>query len=298
MSSPFSSRRRSWRNTPLIAHRGASGYAPEHTLEAFALALRQGADLLEHDLHVTKDGALVCLHDLTLNRTTNVADIFPSRGRGQEWFVHDFTLAEIKQLDAGSWFGAAFAGARVPTFQEAIDLVRGKAALCSELKDPEVYDARGVDLVACYLEQVRRNGLHRPSGSLAAHVVQSFHEPTMRRAAQLVDETIDRTMLVEPFDAATWAEPGPLRAIAAFATGFGPGKPVLETRPELVQWAHDAGLLVSPWTFRATSTGRFPDVRTEMRYYVDELDVDRCITDYPDLFPRASRAASRRALSS
>ena len=124
----------------LVAHRGASAYAPEHTLEAYRLAIEQGADFVEQDLAVTKDGVLVCIHDLTLERTTNVEEVFPDRFvRGHErrrpgdsrWLVADFTLAEIKQLDAGSWFNAKFAGARIPTFQEAIDAVRGKARALS-----------------------------------------------------------------------------------------------------------------------------------------------------------------------
>ena len=116
----------------VVAHRGASAYAPEHTLEAYRLAIKQGADFVEQDLAVTKDGVLVCIHDLTLDRTTNVEEVFPDRFSehtsgtipARRWLVADFTLAEIKQLDAGSWFDPRFAGARIPTFQEAIDLVQ------------------------------------------------------------------------------------------------------------------------------------------------------------------------------
>src|SRR5499425_2148636 len=107
----------------LIAHRGASAYAPEHTIEAYRLAIEQGADFVEQDLQITKDGALVCLHDLTLERTTDVEEVFPVRFRvdvsedqspggasaiapTKHWYVSDFTLGEIKQLDAGSWFDA------------------------------------------------------------------------------------------------------------------------------------------------------------------------------------------------
>src|SRR5687767_11566399 len=98
----------------LVAHRGASAYAPEHTLEAYRLAIEQGADYVEQDLAVTKDGVLVCIHDLTLERTTNVEDVFPTRfaedktgaAPVKRWLVGDFTLAEIKKLDAGSWFNA------------------------------------------------------------------------------------------------------------------------------------------------------------------------------------------------
>src|SRR5262245_8809484 len=136
----------------LVAHRGASSYAPEHTIAAYRLAIEQRADYVEQDLQITKDGVLVCLHDLTLERTTNVEEVFPDRYRNdaspdqpagsqpaKHWYVSDFTLKEIKQLDAGLWFNEKFKGARVPTFQEAIDLVRGRAGLYPETKAPEVY---------------------------------------------------------------------------------------------------------------------------------------------------------------
>src|SRR5437868_7902517 len=95
----------------LIAHRGASGYAPEHTEAAYRLALEQKADFVEPDLAVTRDGVLICLHDDTLERTTNVAELFPNRAtsesrggqNGRAWVANDFTLAEIKRLDAGGW---------------------------------------------------------------------------------------------------------------------------------------------------------------------------------------------------
>jgi TonB-dependent receptor len=103
----------------LIAHRGASAYAPEHTLPAYQLALDQGADFVEPDLQITKDGVLVCLHDLTLERTTNVAKVFPDpakmvRGK-MTWPVSDFTLEEIRTLDAGSWKEEKYKGTKVAT---------------------------------------------------------------------------------------------------------------------------------------------------------------------------------------
>src|SRR5713101_1207775 len=115
--------------TAVIAHRGASAYAPENTMPSFELAVRQNAGCIEHDLQVTKDGVLVCLHDRTLERTTNVREVFARRGREvhegaatvRRWFAHDFTLAEIRLLDAGSWFEPVFADARVPTFDELLE---------------------------------------------------------------------------------------------------------------------------------------------------------------------------------
>src|SRR5687768_3152899 len=114
-----------------VAHRGASAYAPEHTLAAYRLAIEMGADYVEQDLAVTKDGVLICLHDASLERTTDVEEVFPNRsvsisleGKTRKaWVANDFTLAEIKQLDAGSWFNAKFKGERVPTFDEAIALI-------------------------------------------------------------------------------------------------------------------------------------------------------------------------------
>ena len=102
-----------------VAHRGASAYAPEHTLAAYRLAIEMGADYVEQDLAVTKDGVLICLHDASLERTTNVEELFPDRARHasawkarprKAWLANDFTLAEIKRLDAGSWFDAEVQG--------------------------------------------------------------------------------------------------------------------------------------------------------------------------------------------
>ena len=132
-----------------MAHRGASAYAPEHTLAAYRLAIEQGADFVEQDLAVTRDGVLICLHDPSLERTTNVEEVFADRfteieyeGKTRRaWLANDFTLAEIKRLDAGSWFDPKFAGERVPTFDEAVALVKGKAGMFPELKTPG--DLRG-----------------------------------------------------------------------------------------------------------------------------------------------------------
>jgi glycerophosphoryl diester phosphodiesterase len=108
-----------------MAHRGASGYAPENTLAAFRPALAQGADLLETDLRFTRDGHLVCIHDADVDRTTD--------GCGP---VGKMSLAELRKLDAGSWFGPDFAGERVPTLQELLEVTPEDVGLGLELKDP------------------------------------------------------------------------------------------------------------------------------------------------------------------
>jgi glycerophosphoryl diester phosphodiesterase len=117
----------------VVAHRGSGAMAPENTLASVRLALRQGADYIENDIMRTKDGALVIMHDLTLRRTTNVEEVFPDRA---PWNTADFTLAEIKQLDAGSWFGPSYAGQRVPTLREWVEEVGARAGMVLEAKDP------------------------------------------------------------------------------------------------------------------------------------------------------------------
>ena len=110
-----------------VAHRGASAYAPEHTLAAYRLAIEQGADFVEQDLAVTKDGVLICLHDPSLDRTTDVEERFPGRAseieyegkKRKAWLANDFTLAEIKTLDAGSWFDRKFTGAMAEEDEDA-----------------------------------------------------------------------------------------------------------------------------------------------------------------------------------
>src|SRR5262245_55277636 len=169
----------------LIAHRGASAYAPEHTLQAYRLALKQGADFVEPDLQITKDGVLVCLHDTSLERTTNVRQVFPDRAREvngrKTWPVADFTLEEVQKLDAGSWKDAKFAGSRVPTFQQRIDEVKGKAGLFPETKAPEVYGELGLNMEKLLMEVLAKNRLERHGADPKTPVViQSFSADSLK----------------------------------------------------------------------------------------------------------------------
>jgi glycerophosphoryl diester phosphodiesterase len=284
----------------LIAHRGSSAYAPEHTIEAYRLAIEQGADFVEQDLQVTKEGALVCLHDLTLERTTNVEEVFPDRSRAdvsedqapnsqpaKHWYVSDFTLKEIKQLDAGSWFNAKFKGARVPTFQEAIDLVRGKAGLYPETKAPEVYGKRGFDMEKLVIEILKRNKLDNPgSDPKTPVIIQSFSAESLRKIRFSLKSKAPLTFLIGFDPQNRWLSVDGMKSVKEFADGIGPMKGLIERNPEIVKWAHDAGLTVTPYTFRSASTGRFKDAREEMRHFLFNYGVDAVFTDNPDMFPR------------
>jgi glycerophosphoryl diester phosphodiesterase len=281
-----------------IAHRGASAYAPEHTIAAYTRAIEQGADFVEQDLAVTKDGILVCIHDLTLERTTNVRDVFPDRyttelagapqrtdaaaAPARHWLVNDFTLAEIKRLDAGSWFNPRFAGATVPTFQEAVDLVHGKAGMYPELKDPEFYRRRGIRTDVLLATALRKNGL--VANPKTPVIIQSFDDEALKHLARDLPQ-VPRVWLVDAASGARIDSADKLREIARWASGVAPNKAVVQAHPEIVQWAHALGLTVTAWTF-AASTTTFPSVRDEMAKFLYDLGVDAVFTNNPDQFPR------------
>ena len=289
----------------LIAHRGASAYAPEHTLAAYRLALAQGADFVEQDLQVTKDSVLVCLHDLTLERTTNVEETFPDRARtdvsadqppgaqaAKHWYVSDFTLAEIKRLDAGSWFGAQFKDARVPTFQEAIDVVRGHAGLYPETKAPEVYGSRGFDMERLLIDALKRNKLDQPSAKTPV-IIQSFSAESLHKLRSEFKTKLPLVLLIHADPQKQWLSAEGMKRAKTFADGIGPNRTLVAAEPQIVAWAHAAGLTVTPYTFRAAKD-RAEETRAEMRRFLFELGVDALFTDNPDLFPRSpSRPISR-----
>ena len=276
-----------------VAHRGASAYAPEHTLEAYDMAIAQGADFVEQDLAVTKDGVLICLHDASLERTTDVAARFPDRsstvtveGRQRRvWLANDFTLAEIKTLDAGSWFAATFAGARVPTFDEAVAHIRGKAGLYPELKTPEIYEGRNVDFVALVEQALDRLALRGAGADPKTPVIlQTFGASTARAlAARRIGVPVVLLMGGVP---ATWDPRAAVAEWKGVVNGFGPAKGIVAKHPEFVRLAHEAGLTVTPYTFTTRDPASKTSVTAEMEHFLYTLGVDAVFTDNPDKFPR------------
>jgi glycerophosphoryl diester phosphodiesterase len=281
----------------LIAHRGASGYAPEHTMAAYRLALEQGADFIEPDLQVTSDRQLIGLHDETLERTTNVGEVFPDRFREEvvrgrtvrRWYAADFTLDEIRSLDAGSWFGPEFAGERVPTFAEVVELARGRAGVIPELKSPEFYNRLGLPMERLLLDELERLGLDKKDADPETPVIiQSFSRPSLEIVRLQLRSDLPLVYLIGGAEEAEeWLTPAGFERMRAFATGIGPTKGLLLDRPEIVRLAHAAGMTVTPYTFRADATGDFPDASAEMAHYIFDLGVDGLFTNNPDLFPRS-----------
>src|SRR5512136_2560745 len=111
-----------------VGHRGARGHAPENTLASFDLAVEMGVNVVETDVHLSKDGEVVLIHDHTVDRTTN--------GHG---FVKDLTLAELKWLDAGSWYDPKYAGERIPTLAELLTWAKDRVGVAIEIKNGPIY---------------------------------------------------------------------------------------------------------------------------------------------------------------
>jgi len=240
-----------------VAHRGSSGIAPENTVAAVAYAVQQRASFVEVDVQRSADGELVIIHDTTLERTTNVEEVFPDRA---PWNVGDFTLAEIRQLDAGSWFSPDFAGEPVPTLREVVEALGPRTGFLLELKSPDLYP--GIE-AQIYEELSSIPGYLPRSLRTDRLVVQSFDIDSMRTYHDIAPEVPigllygSRPSDDELVDASTWAEQ------------VNPSYRV--TDQELVDRIHELGMTISVYTI---DTGQL------MREYIN-LGVDGIITNYP-----------------
>lgn len=242
--------------TLIIAHRGFSAVAPENTLAAFEAALLAGANALELDVRMTRDERLVVIHDATVDRTTN--------GSG---YVKDLTLAELRRLDAGSWFSRKYAGERVPLLNEVLRLVAGKNVVLNiELKTQEV-DYHGIERKLLHVLQ--RWGL------LSNTIISSLNYLTLKRIRTINPRA--KVGMLWTLPEVSWVHARLLGA-AAVHPHF-----LLVTR-ELVGQLHDSGLKVFPWTV---------DDPVIMARLVS-WDVDGIITNRPDLLVRLLQQKRRR----
>jgi glycerophosphoryl diester phosphodiesterase len=312
----------------LIAHRGASGYAPEHTLAAYERAILQRADFVEQDLQLTKDGALVCIHDADLARTTDVAELFPDRatlrdpdGEGKAkrgWYTIDFTLAEIKRLDAGSWFNRAnpfaasdsYVGQRVPTLEEAIRLVRNRAGLYIEMKQYPFYKSAGVDIAGKLAAALESSGFDNPPASNRVFI-QSFSKESLLRMKEIAPQ-FRRIQLLPMEDAGRKEDSGKItpalaKEIGDYAQGVGPSKAMITGAGD-ASTLHAAGLLIHPYTFRGSTaaSARRPldetqqngstlreNIIADIQRYVG-YGIDGGFTDYPALWKEAVDALNKQ----
>jgi glycerophosphoryl diester phosphodiesterase len=290
----------------VIAHRGASGHRPEHTLEAYRLAVEMGADFIEPDLVSTKDGVLIARHENEIGGTTDVAERFPDRKRtktidGQSltgWFTEDFTLAEIKALRARerlAFRSHAYDGQfQIATFDEVIALAknlggtRGRpVGVYPETKHPTYFRSIQLPLEERLLASLTKHGWNRRDAPV---FIQSFERDNLR---ELRGKT--QVRLIQLVSGAAMVAGDGLKSIAEYADGIGPEKrllvPVnadgsLGTPTDLVTRAQALGLVVHVWTIRVDKEflpkGYGGRAEAEFEQF-RQLGVDGVFTDFPDV---------------
>lgn len=304
----------------VIAHRGASGYLPEHTLEAKAMAYAMGADYIEQDVVMTKDDQLIVLHDITLDRTTDVDELYPDRIRDDgRFYAIDFTLAEIKRLSASEGFRivngekeqgfpARFPmGAstfRVPTLQEEIELIQGlnkstgkNVGIYPEIKSPEFHRDAGKDISTAVVKVLKEYGYTSKQDKVFLQTF-SFDELKIihEEIFPAVGIDLKLVMLLGDDDSYPWMfEDDGMKKLAEMADGVGPSHTLVVAREStktdikvtgLVAAAHAAGMQVHPYTYRK-DTGQVPSYADNYDDLLDihffNADIDGVFTDFPDL---------------
>ena len=303
----------------VVAHRGASGYLPEHTLEAKAMAYAMGADYIEQDVVMTKDDELIVIHDITLDRTTDVAEKFPGRARADgRHYAIDFTLAEIRTLALSegaymvngerqqsykSRFPMGKSNFRIATFAEELELIQGlnvstgkDIGIYPEIKSPEFHLAEGKDLGRAVVSTLKSYGYTVKQDKVFLQTF-SWDEVKRLRDELLPEAGIDLklVMLVGDDEEYQWMfNAEGMAEVARYADGFGPDKSLLidpESKSgalelsELVELAHANGMQVHPYTFRADE-GQVPDwadsFEAMLEAFLFEADIDGVFTDFPD----------------
>jgi glycerophosphoryl diester phosphodiesterase len=301
----------------VIAHRGASGERPEHTLESYALAVEQGADYIEPDLVVTRDGVLIARHENEIGATTDVAQHpqFAARRRTQVidgetmtgWFTEDFTLAEIKTLRARERLPALRPANRVfdgrfevPTFDEILQLVknvnlrRGGRPLLGvypETKHPGHFASIGLAQESAVLRALQRVDYAQQGSPV---FIQSFDPNNLRALRDMTH--LPLVQLLED-------RVGEFKRIGEYADAIGIAKSLATA--EALAGAHASGLAVHVWTFRAeneflpadlragTDPAAHGDLAAEIARYL-ALGIDGFFTDFPAIGVRVRDAAARK----
>jgi len=299
----------------VIAHRGASGYLPEHTLEGAALAHAMGADYIEQDVLLTRDDQLIVLHDLFLDAVTDVAQRFPGRQRADgRHYAIDFTLEEISSLrvherqkpDGRPVFKGRFpagqANFRVPTLAEEIELIQGlnqstgrAVGFYIEPKSPAWHGHEGKDLMAAVLDLLAHYDLVGPDAGV---LLQSFDSDALQYARKQLKSGLKMVQLIgenswneSPTDFDELRSPQGLERVAEYAQGIGPWIPqAIDFKEDsscnisdFVVTARQLGLFVHTYTLRADDLPpNAGTLRHAVRILAEEARLDGVFTDHPD----------------
>tara|TARA_B100000959_G_scaffold287483_1_gene372720 strand:+ start:8874 stop:9809 length:936 start_codon:yes stop_codon:yes gene_type:complete len=303
--------------TIIIAHRGASGYLPEHTLSAVAFAYALGADFIEQDVVLSKDSHPIVLHDIHLDQVTNVKDKFPHRSRADgRWYARDFDLLELKLLTvnerahldgSGAVFSKRFpygqGNFQIPTLQEEIDLIKGlnqstgrNVGIYPEIKKPAWHMQEGVDISKLVLEVLSKNDYRSPTDSI---FLQCFDSKELKRIKNTLNSSL---RLIQLIGNNTWNESDDdynlmltrqgVKNISSYAVGVGPYLQLLyqasvannNIQPTIFnQFVRENNLLMHPYTFRADTVPlAFEDFSEMVIWFSDTLKVDGMFTDFVD----------------
>jgi glycerophosphoryl diester phosphodiesterase len=237
------------RQVDTVAHRGATGYAPENTIAAFDKGVEMKADYIEIDVQRSKDGELVIIHDNTVDRTTD--------GTG---YVKDLTFEQLRSLDAGSFKGEQFKGEKIPTFDEILDRYHGKTGILIELKSPELYPGIEEQVAQKLIER----NLDKPQNEKI--IIQSFNFESMKITNSLLPKVPIGVLTSNRAHTTEQA----LAEFATYADYFNPSYGIVTE--ELVNQVHAQGMKIQSWTVRSHEAAEF----------LLEMNVDGIITDYPD----------------
>ncbi|HEY9169581.1 MAG TPA: glycerophosphodiester phosphodiesterase [Lutibacter sp.] len=287
----------------VIAHRGASGYLPEHTLPSKAMAYAMGADYLEQDIVLSKDNVPIVIHDIHLDTVTDVDKKFPNRKRiDGRFYVIDFTFEELKQLNVSERFDPATNNPvfpnRFPIFtstfklhslQEEIELIQGlnkstgkDIGIYPEIKEPVFHQKEGKDISKIVLDVLSIYGYKTKKDNC---ILQCFDADELKRIRNEFKSDLFLVQLIE------FKIDEKLEEIANYADGIGPWYPqIIKGKDKngkwqisgLVEKAHKYNLKVHAYTFRSDKLGDFETFEALLQVALYEADVDGIFTDFPD----------------
>lgn len=287
----------------VIAHRGASGYLPEHTMEAKAMAYAMNPDYIEQDLVLSKDNVPIVIHDIELDDVTNVAEVFPDRKREDgRFYVIDFTFDELQKLQVTERFnpktGKQFYPKRFPkgkgnfklhSLQQEIEMIQGlnfstgkNIGIYPEIKNPAFHHQHGKDIAKITLDILSDYGYKTQKDKC---IFQCFDAKELERVRKELKSELFLVQLIEFPDETTQLE-----YYATYANGIGPWYKQLLDKKENGKWkftslvedAHTLGLQVHPYTFRADQLDEFSTFGEMMQVLFFEANIDGAFTDFPD----------------
>lgn len=287
----------------VVAHRGASGYLPEHTMEAKAMAYAMNPDFIEQDLVLSKDNVPVVIHDIYLDDVTDIATKFPDRKREDgRYYVIDFTFDELQELNVSERFdpktGKQFYPNRFPkgkgnfklhSLSQEIELIQGlnsstgkNIGIYPEIKNPAFHHENGKDMAKITLDILSNYDYNTKEDNC---IFQCFDAKELERVRKELNANLFLVQLIEFPE-----ETKQLEQFATYADGIGPWyKQIIDKKEDgkwiftsLVNDAHKLGLKVHTYTLRADQLGDFKDFPEHVEVLLYDANVDGCFTDFPD----------------